>query len=518
MVTHKLRPLGLLTPRQPGDANAAGSGAEAPVATPLLILRARGVLFPAQVVNLIADALRPLFLPPVVGAVLTGLLIFDGWLFGAHGVGSSVKDVLGGPTLLLAVLGLVLASMIFHEFGHAAGCGYGGARPGVIGVGLYLLWPAFYTNVTDAYRLNRVGRLRTDLGGIYFNTIFILGLGGLYALTGYPPLLVAALVTHMEIFQQLLPVIRLDGYFILGDLVGVPDLFGRVRPLLRGLSSRRPHDPRVGNLRPRVRFVITAWALIVIPLLAVNLVLLLAHAPSIVRTAARAVSGQVSLASAALGGGNVAMALLAGTATIALAIPVLGMGLMFARLGVRGTRQAVRWSRGRPVRLTLTAVGAVSAAALLVLSWQLQGELTVVPSAGPAPPRPAVPAQAALPVFSLRGPADSLGGPAGGRADGPSSTTGTPAEAARLASADDPGALWRLTTSTAVSGDEQCRRLTTPPRPADSGWNGTTFPSTRNSPMPTGVARCIWPVGAGVPARPGTEEAATSWPATWPSR
>jgi putative peptide zinc metalloprotease protein len=43
----------------------------------------------------------------------------------------------------------------------------------VIGVGIYLVWPSFFTNVTDSYRLSRAGRLRTDLGGVYFNAVFI---------------------------------------------------------------------------------------------------------------------------------------------------------------------------------------------------------------------------------------------------------------------------------------------------------------------------------------------------------
>ena len=46
-----------------------------------------------------------------------------------------------------------------------------------MGAGLYIVWPAFYTDVTDAYRLGRGGRLRTDLGGIYFNAIFALAIG-----------------------------------------------------------------------------------------------------------------------------------------------------------------------------------------------------------------------------------------------------------------------------------------------------------------------------------------------------
>ncbi len=40
-----------------------------------------------------------------------------------------------------------------------------------IGAGIYLVWPSFFTNVTDSYRLSRAARIRTDLGGLYFNLI-----------------------------------------------------------------------------------------------------------------------------------------------------------------------------------------------------------------------------------------------------------------------------------------------------------------------------------------------------------
>ena len=48
------------------------------------------------------------------------------------------------------MLGLSLVSAVFHECGHATGCRYGGARPGVISAGIYLVSQAFFTNVTDS--------------------------------------------------------------------------------------------------------------------------------------------------------------------------------------------------------------------------------------------------------------------------------------------------------------------------------------------------------------------------------
>ena len=61
-------------------------------------------------------------------------------------------------------------------------------RPGGMGAGIYVVWPAFYTDVTEAYQLDRRGRLRTDLGGVYVNAMVVLATAGAYAVTGYEPL------------------------------------------------------------------------------------------------------------------------------------------------------------------------------------------------------------------------------------------------------------------------------------------------------------------------------------------
>src|SRR5256714_15659827 len=99
-----------------------------------------------------------------------------------------------------------------HEWAHGTACSYGGARPGVMGAGIYIVFPAFYTDVTDAYRLGKGGRLRTDLGGVYFNTIFILATPGAYPLTGFEPLLLMSPFQHLRIMHPFFAFLRLDGY------------------------------------------------------------------------------------------------------------------------------------------------------------------------------------------------------------------------------------------------------------------------------------------------------------------
>jgi putative peptide zinc metalloprotease protein len=286
LLASKLAPLGL----------APGGGAHAtppPQDQSLLGLKLRHTMIREAAVQHLANVFKPLFHPVVVTVVLASLIGSDAWLVRSGKFSSSFQYVLLHPMLLLMVLGLAVTSMVFHECGHAAACRYGGARPGVIGVGFYVIWPAFFTNVTDTYRLGRAGRIRTDLGGVYFNAVFMLPLIAGYLKTGYLPLLAAVFLIHMEILQQLMPSLRLDGYFILVDLIGVPDLFRRIGPVLRSLVPGQPVDPRIGNLKRAARLTLTTWILIVLPLLLFELTLIVMNGPNMVRTTAQSLDDQV---------------------------------------------------------------------------------------------------------------------------------------------------------------------------------------------------------------------------------
>ena len=113
-----------------------------------------------------------------------------------------------------------------------------------MGVGLYLVWPAFYTDVTDSYRLGRGGRVRTDLGGLYFNAIVArASTFGVWWVTGWDALLLIVATQMLQMVRQLAPLVRFDGYHVLADLTGVPDLYQRIRPTLLGLLPGRRRQP-----------------------------------------------------------------------------------------------------------------------------------------------------------------------------------------------------------------------------------------------------------------------------------
>jgi putative peptide zinc metalloprotease protein len=327
LVTTRLEPLGLVVP------DDAPEPARSVRARPLLALTAKGTLVPARVVGRLAGALAPLFWPPLVTLALAGLVVADVALLTRGDFWGAITELFATPTIALLIYALLTAAALVHELGHAAACRYGGAVPGEIGFGLYLVFPAFYTDVTDSYRIGRAGRVRTDLGGLHFNVLTVLVLAGAYLATGSGVLLLTALVLQFQMVQQLIPVVRFDGYYLLSDLAGVPDLFARVGPVLRSLRPGHPDDPRVTELRPRSRRFVTVWVLTVVPLLTAALGWAIWYLPEFVERGREGVRLQQLVFDVAWDRRDWPAMALAVVSIALLLLPILGAVLALWRLG-----------------------------------------------------------------------------------------------------------------------------------------------------------------------------------------
>lgn len=328
LLVAKLVPLGLIeassAEAQPPD--------RLPTAAPLLALRLRGTLLPEPAVNLLAAVLAPILLPPVVVIALVGLVAVDLALIVVGDASSALDRVLVTPVLLLALFGLLSVGALIHELGHATACRYGGARPGRIGFGLYLVFPAYFTDVTDSYRLGRVGRLRTDLGGLYFNVWCVIAAGVGYLMTGEGLLLLVVIIMQLQMLQQLPPIIRLDGYFILADLVGVPDLFSRVGPVVRSILPGHVADPRIAELKPAARRIVTVWVVTVVPILVVALLATLWVLPVIVARTVEAITVHAGSVATAWQQADAATVLFGALSILFLVLPILGLAVVLVRV------------------------------------------------------------------------------------------------------------------------------------------------------------------------------------------
>lgn len=269
----KLAPLGL-------TAHRDGRTPRLEARNGLLALRCRLGVLSDRTVNAIAEPLTALFYPPVVILVLAALVAGDAWLAMSNGIAAGLGTVIRSPILFLAIFGVTMLSLAFHEFGHAAACRYGGARPGRIGVGLYMVWPVFFTDVTDSYRLPKRGRLRTDLGGVYFNALWALAAAAAYLVTSYKPFAIVVVTQQLMILDQFMPWIRLDGYHVVSDLIGVSDLFSRIKPVVRSLVPGRRPDPRVLELKRWARWAVTAWVVTTVATLTGVLGIVVLNAPT----------------------------------------------------------------------------------------------------------------------------------------------------------------------------------------------------------------------------------------------
>ena len=360
LVDSQLLPLGLLR-------LADGSQPEVRKADPLLGMRFRYTVTDPDRTRRITAPFAVLFNPLIVVAVTAAFLASCWWVLMVKGLGSATHEAFENPVLLLLIFAVTILSAGFHEFGHAAAARKGGATPGAMGAGLYLIWPAFFTDVTDSYRLGRGGRLRTDFGGLYFNAIVAVAVMGLWWATGFDALLLVVVTQILQMVRQLLPLVRFDGYHILADATGVPDLFQRIKPVLLGLLPWRWGRAENKVLKPWARAVVTLWVLVTVPLLLFSLTMMVISLPRLLATAWSSAAKQQVMLAESLSAGDLAGAAVRVLAILAVALPMVGMLYILLRL----LRQLVTglWQRTRGRFVQRAAAMAAVAALLAGLAW-----------------------------------------------------------------------------------------------------------------------------------------------------
>ncbi|MFF4541949.1 hypothetical protein [Streptomyces aureus] len=484
LLERKLTPLGIVA-----AAGAETDPAPQPRSDLLLALKGHKVVFREEQVARIASALAWLHRPPLVALALLSTALMDVWLFGIHGAMTPVLRVLEQPIWMLIVFVLTVASLVFHEFGHASACRYSGAKPGKIGYGIFLIWPSMYTDVTDVYRIGRGGRLRTGLGGVYFNVLFMLLLTAGYAVTGQPYLLAAVYLAHFEVLEQLMPAVRLDGYYILGDLAGIPDLYGKVKPILLSMLPNRPVHPDVADLKRSARIVVTVWVATMIPLLLGETGYALWNLPRLLSTSLRSLIGQLTGTYSAFDHGQIAAGLVGVIGSVMLICPMAGGAYLTVRLGGRLARGAVRVTEGNNQLRAAIGVAALATASVLAGAWMHGATPKPLPPAPPVAPilQPGVPT--ARPADSTSHPSHKATAPAADVTFLPDTPQTLPVTPSRSSSAGGPNPKADTTSSVSPGSSHQ------PPPPSEAGATSpgaTTTSSTRTespsaffSPTPT---------------------------------
>ena len=150
-----------------------------------------------------------------------------------------------GPQNIIWIAAALAATKVLHELGHALACRHFGAECHEIGLMFLVFTPCLYCNVTDAWMLpNKWHRAAIGAAGMWAE----LGVASLCTFLWWftePGLLNALCLNTMFVCSvgTLLfngnSLLRFDGYFILSDLLEVPNLQPRSAAVLASHLRRR---------------------------------------------------------------------------------------------------------------------------------------------------------------------------------------------------------------------------------------------------------------------------------------
>lgn len=186
-----------------------------------------------KIVNPLSILYNPIISKIVILLIIAGLYtsIMQGVFL------ASSADILSARDFWVGYF-LFFVSTIFHELGHASAGKRYGSRPSGIGFTIYIMFPTLYSDVTDAWKLKASQRLIVSLGGIYFHLIAATVFSFLYLVTEETFYKIAILMIVFNCVLNLNPFFKFDGYWILGDLLGVVNLEQQKRKILTLIIKR----------------------------------------------------------------------------------------------------------------------------------------------------------------------------------------------------------------------------------------------------------------------------------------
>ncbi|MFZ0771468.1 MAG: hypothetical protein WCA49_12605 [Candidatus Sulfotelmatobacter sp.] len=214
-------------------------------------------LLSARLARQITKRVTWMFSWPVVVVAVSAFVVMEYLIFAASF--NTVAADSSWYAFLLLYAAVALGGLI-HEIGHLTACARNGAEHGGVGVGLYLVFPAFYADVTNAWRLPRWSRVSVDLGGLYFQSIFLVLVGLLAVSTKSMAFYQLNFFTLILMLFTLNPALRFDGYWLLVDLSGVHNLAARRSAMVRSLFHRKKQNDAMPALEDDTKALVGIYA------------------------------------------------------------------------------------------------------------------------------------------------------------------------------------------------------------------------------------------------------------------
>lgn len=187
----------------------------------------------------------------------------------------------------LLAIGLTLAfAKVLHEFGHAFTAYRYGCRVPTMGIALLVMVPMLYTDTTEAWKVrSRRARLHIGAAGMLAELALAAFATLAWSLLPDGPLSAAAFLLATTTWISTLtinasPFMRFDGYFLLSDWLGMPNLhdrafaFGRwwMREWLFGFGDPQPEPCTPARRRFLIAFTFVTWLYRLVVFLSIALI------------------------------------------------------------------------------------------------------------------------------------------------------------------------------------------------------------------------------------------------------
>jgi putative peptide zinc metalloprotease protein len=174
----------------------------------------------------------------------------------------------------LLFYGMTLCAVkLAHELGHALVARHQGCRVPTMGVAFMVMWPVAYTDTTEAWKLADP-RARMKIAAAGVRTELTIAAWATLAWAVLPDgswrtaaFVLATMTWITSVLVNLSPFMRFDGYFVLCDLLDMPNLhersFAQARVWMRrgllGWQQPWPEDFSPGARRALVAFALATW-------------------------------------------------------------------------------------------------------------------------------------------------------------------------------------------------------------------------------------------------------------------
>ncbi|MDF1617271.1 hypothetical protein [Petrocella sp. FN5] len=119
---------------------------------------------------------------------------------------------------------LIISSGYIHELGHAGASMHYGIVPYSIGFAFYMTMPVLFADVSGIWVLKRKQRAVVDLGGIYFEHLYLCTLAIITIITKSNIILIATVIRYIGLIYNFNPFLKMDGYWLFTDLSGISNL------------------------------------------------------------------------------------------------------------------------------------------------------------------------------------------------------------------------------------------------------------------------------------------------------